>query len=169
MLWSLLKILVFVAIIALLAFGAGLLMETAGGVQITVAGTEYTLSALQSVIALGVLVFGVWLFLKLLSLLVATLHFLNGDETALSRYWDKGRERKGYQALADGLMALASGEGRLALAKAARAEKYLQKPDLTDLLVAQAAEMSGDTRKAAEAYKRLLSNQPTRFVVCAGS
>ncbi|WP_323776999.1 heme biosynthesis protein HemY [Leisingera sp.] len=168
MLWSLLKILVFVAIVALLAFGADLLMDTGGGVQITVAGTEYTLGALQSVIALGVLVFGVWLLLKLLSLLVATLHFLNGDETALSRYWDKGRERKGYQALADGLMALASGEGRLALAKAARAEKYLQKPDLTDLLVAQAAEMSGDTRKAAEAYKRLLSNQPTRFVGVRG-
>ncbi|MBY6066280.1 heme biosynthesis protein HemY [Leisingera aquaemixtae] len=168
MLWSLLKILVFVAIVALLAFGGRLLMETSGGMQITVAGTEYTLSALQSVIALGVLVVGVWLFLKLLSLLVATLHFLNGDETALSRYWDKGRERKGYKALADGLMALASGEGRLALAKAARAEKYLQKPELTDLLVAQAAEMSGDTHKAAEAYKRLLANQPTRFVGVRG-
>lgn len=168
MLWSLLKILVFVAIVALLAFGAGLLMETAGGVQITVAGTEYTLSALQSVIALGVLVVAVWLFLKLLSLLVATLRFLNGDETALSRYWDKGRERKGYRALSEGLMALASGEGRLALAKAARAEKYLQNPELTDLLVAQAAEMSGDTHKAAEAYKRLLSNQQTRFVGVRG-
>ncbi|UWQ62574.1 heme biosynthesis protein HemY [Leisingera caerulea] len=168
MLWSLLKILVFVAIVALLAFGAGLLMETAGGVQITVAGTEYTLSALQSVIALGVLVVAVWLFLKLLSLLVATLRFLNGDETALSRYWDKGRERKGYRALSEGLMALASGEGRLALAKAARAEKYLQNPELTDLLVAQAAEMSGDSHKAADAYKRLLSNQQTRFVGVRG-
>lgn len=45
MLWSLLKILVFVAIVALMAFGAGVLMETAGGVQITVAGIEYTLGA----------------------------------------------------------------------------------------------------------------------------
>lgn len=168
MLWSLLKILVFVAIVAVMAFGARLLMETAGGVQITVAGTEYTLGALQSVIALGVLVFGVWLFLKLLALLISTLRFLNGDETALSRFFDKGRERKGYQALSEGLMALASGEGRLALAKAARAEKYLQKPELTDLLIAQAAEQSGDTRKAAEAYKRLLSNQPTRFVGVRG-
>lgn len=168
MLWSLLKILVFVAIVAVLAFGARLLMETAGGVQITVAGTEYTLSALQSVIALGVLVLGVWLMFKLLALLISTLRFLNGDETALSRFFDKGRERKGYQALSDGLMALASGEGRLALTKAARAEKYLQKPELTDLLIAQAAEMSGDTRKAAEAYKRLLSNQPTRFVGVRG-
>lgn len=168
MLWSLLKILVFVALIALMAFGGGILMETAGGVQITVAGTEYTFGALQSVIALMVLVGLVWVFLKLVSLLVATLKFLNGDDTALSRYFDKGRERKGYQALADGLMAIASGEGRLAMAKAARAEKFLQKPELTDLLTAQAAELSGDTKKAAEVYKRLISNQATRFVGVRG-
>lgn len=168
MLWSLLKTLVFVALIALMAFGGGILMETAGGVQITVAGTEYTFGALQSVIALMVLVGLVWVFLKLVSLLVATLKFLNGDDTALSRYFDKGRERKGYQALADGLMAIASGEGRLAMAKAARAEKFLQKPELTDLLTAQAAELSGDTKKAAEVYKRLISNQATRFVGVRG-
>lgn len=168
MLWSLLKILVFVALVALLAFGAGILMETAGGVQITVAGTEYTLGALQSVLALGLLVLGVWIFLKLLTLLIATLKFLNGDETAMSRYFDKGRERKGYQALSDGMMALASGEGRLALTKASKAARYLDNPELTDLLTAQAAEMAGDTHKAAEAYKRLLSNQTTRFVGVRG-
>ena len=168
MLWSLLKILVFVALVALIAFGAGILMETAGGVQITVAGTEYTLGALQSVLALGLLVLSVWIFLKLLTLLVATLKFLNGDETAMSRYFDKGRERKGYQALSDGMMALASGEGRLALTKASKAARYLDNPQLTDLLTAQAAEMAGDTHKAAEAYKRLLSDQSTRFVGVRG-
>jgi HemY protein len=168
MLWSLLKILVFVVLIAALAFGAGLLMETAVGVQITVAGTEFTLSALQSVMALVALLVVLWVALKLASLLVAVLKFLNGDETALSRFFDRGRERKGYQALSDGLMALASGEGRLAMAKAARAEKYLEKPELTDLLTAQAAEMVGDTRKAAETYKRLVSNQNTRFVGVRG-
>lgn len=168
MLWSLLKILVFVAAVALLAFGANILLETAGGVQITVAGTEYTLGALQSVIALLTLMLLTWLLLKLVSLLFATLRFLNGDETALSRYFDKGRERRGYQALADSLMALAVGEGRTALAKAARAEKYLQNPALTDLVVAQAAEMAGDTRKASEAYKRLLADNATRFVGVRG-
>jgi len=165
MLWSLLKILVFVAIVALLAFGAGVLLETAGGVQITLAGTEYTLGALQSVIALLVLMVLTWLFFKLLSLLLATLRFLNGDETSLSRFFDKGRERRGYQALADSLMALAVGEGRAALSKAERAERYLQDPALTNLVVAQAAELAGDTRKASEAYKRLLSDQSTRFGV----
>ena len=168
MLWSLLKILVFVAIIGLLAIGAGYLMETSGGVQITVAGTEYTLGLLQSVIALGVLMFAVWLFFKLLALLIATLKFLNGDETALSRYFDRGREKRGYQTLADGLMALASGEGRVAMTKASKAEKLLNKPELTNLLVAQAAELTGDTKKAEETYKKLITNNATRFVGVRG-
>ncbi|RBW54183.1 heme biosynthesis protein HemY [Ruegeria sp. A3M17] len=168
MLWSLFKILVFVAIIGLLAVGAGSLMETSGGVQITVGGTEYTLGPLQSVIALGVLVFAVWLLFKLLTLLIATLKFLNGDETALSRYFDRSREQRGYQALSDGLMALASGEGRVALNKATKAERLLNKPELTNLLVAQAAEMNGDTQKAADTYKKLVTDNATRFVGVRG-
>ena len=168
MLWSLFKILGFVALIALLAQGAGYLMEQSGGIQITVAGTEYTLAPLQSVIAGIVLFVLVWLVLKILSLLVATFRFLNGDETAISRYFDKGRERRGYQALADGLMALASGEGRLAMSKAAKAEKYLGRPELTNLLTAQAAELAGDANKATEAYKELIAVKSTRFVGVRG-
>ncbi|WP_109465254.1 heme biosynthesis protein HemY [Albibacillus kandeliae] len=168
MLWSLIKILVFVVIVAALALGAQALMETSGGIQITVAGTEYTLGPLQSVIAGLLLIVAVWILLKLLSLLVAFIRFLNGDETAISRYFDRGRERKGYQALADGLMALASGEGKVAMSKAAKAERYLQKPELTNLLTAQAAEMAGDTRKATETYKKLITHDATRFVGVRG-
>jgi HemY protein len=168
MLWSLIKILVFVAIIALLTMGAGMLLETKGGIQITVAGTEYTLGPLQSVIAGLALTVCLWVFLKLLSLLVATLKFLNGDETALSRYFDRNRERKGFQAISNGLMALASGEGRVAMSQAAKAEKYLNKPELTNLLTAQAAELSGDTKKATETYKKLIANDATRFVGVRG-
>ena len=56
-------------------------------------------------------------------LLIAILRFLNGDETAVSRFFDRNREARGYQALSDGMVALAAGEGRLALIKAQRAEK----------------------------------------------
>lgn len=168
MLWSLIKILAFVAIIALLALGGGYLMEADGGLQITAGGMEFNLGALQSVIALIVLVALVWLGFKLLSLLVAVLKFLNGDETAISRYFDRGRERRGYQALSDSLLALASGEGRRALTKAAKAERLLGKPELTNLLTAQAAEMSGDTRRAEEAYKKLIGAPDTRFIGVRG-
>ncbi|WP_136443452.1 heme biosynthesis protein HemY [Pacificoceanicola onchidii] len=168
MLWSLIKIVVFVALVAAMTLGAGYLMESTGGIQITVAGTEFTLGPLQSVLAAIVLVVLVWLFFKIFSLLIALLKFINGDETALSRYFDRNRERKGFQALSEGIMALASGEGRLAMAKASKAEKYLGRPDLTNLISAQAAEMVGDTKKAEEVYKRLLKDENTRFVGVRG-
>lgn len=168
MLWSLIKIVLFVVAVAALALGAVTLLETEGGVRVTVMGSEYTFGPLQSVIAVVVMVIAVWVLLKLLSLLLATWHFLAGDETALSRYFDRNRERKGFEALSEGLMALASGEGRVAMAKAAKADKYLNKPGLTNLLTAQAAELAGDRRKAEETYKKLVADDATRFVGVRG-
>ncbi len=168
MLWSLFKIIVFVIAIALMTIGAGILMESDGGVSIAFAGTEFTLGPLQAVIALILLVAVIWAAMKIFNLLVAVFRFLNGDETAISRYFNRSRERKGYEALADGMMALASGEGRLAASKAAKAEKYLARPELTNLIGAQAAEMNGDKATASTMYKRLLSDDRTRFVGVRG-
>ncbi len=168
MLRSLIKIILFVAVVAALAWGAGFLLESEGGVQVTVMGTEYSFGPLQSVIAVALLVVAVWVLFKVLSLLLATWKFLNGDETALSRYFDRNRERKGFEALSEGLMALASGEGRVALAKAQKADKYLDKPALTNLLTAQAAELAGDRRKAEETYRKLVEDEQTRFVGVRG-
>ena len=168
MLWSLIKVVLFIGIIAALTLGAEYLLQTDGGVMVTIGGVEYTFGVLEATIALVVLVIAVWIFLKVLGLLVATLKFINGDETAISRYFDRNRERKGFQALSDGMMALASGEGRTAMAKAAKAEKYLRRPELTNLITAQAAEVSGDRKKAEEVYKRLLKDERTRFVGVRG-
>lgn len=168
MLWSVTKIVLFIALVAAASFGAIYLLELDGGVRIVMAGQEFNLTPLKSVIALALLVIAIWILLKLASFLVAVLRFINGDETALSRYFDRNRQEKGYRALSEGLVALASGEGDVAMAKASRAEKYLKKPALTNLITAQAAEMSGDRRKAEEVYKRLLKNEKTRFVGVRG-
>lgn len=168
MLWSLIKILAFVAIVTALTFGATQLLEVDGGATIQVAGIELTLSTLEMVFGLAALVVAVWLLLKVLKFLVAGFKFLNGDETAISRYFDRNREKKGYEALAEGMMALASGEGHLAMAKATRAQKYLDEPQLTTLLAAQAAEMTGDRAKAEATYKKLLEDDKTRFVGVRG-
>ncbi|HDR29361.1 heme biosynthesis protein HemY [Rhodovulum sp.] len=168
MLWSILKILIFVAIVAGLTYGAGILMENAPGLHIAVADIEFALGPLQAVILALALVAAVWLLLKLAGFLVALLRFLNGDETAISRYFNRSRERRGFQALADGMLALASGESRLAMSNAAKAERYLRRPELTNLLSAQAAEMSGDRTRATEIYKKLLQDDRTRFVGIRG-
>ncbi|MDT8325922.1 MAG: heme biosynthesis HemY N-terminal domain-containing protein [Roseovarius sp.] len=168
MLWSIIKIVVFIALVAAATLGAGHLLDLDGGVRIAMAGFEINLTPVKAVLALMVLVLAIWLFMKLAGILVAVLKLINGDETALSRYFDRNRQEKGYRALSEGMLALASGEGDVAMSKAARAEKYLRKPALTNLITAQAAEMSGDRRKAEEVYKRLLQNDKTRFVGVRG-
>lgn len=168
MLWSLLKIVLFLALVAAAAWGAGLLMESDGGVRVSVAGTEYTFGALESVIALLILVAAAWVMFKVVGLLVAFLRFAAGDKTSIDRFFDRRRERKGFDAMAESMMALASGEGQLAIAKANKAEKLLRRPELTTLLTAQAAEQSGDAAQAEQAYKRLLKDERTRFVGVRG-
>ena len=168
MLWSLVKILIFVGLVTAATYGAVMLGEMSGHAQITLAGFEFRLGPVESLVAILVFIGLVWLLFKFIGLAAALFRFLNGDETALSRYFTRNRERRGYEALADGMMALASGEGHLALAKAAKAERYLQRPELTTLLTAQAAEMAGDRKKAEETYKKLLVDDRTRFVGIRG-
>jgi HemY protein len=168
MLWSLTKVILFVAVIAALALGLGMLEATGGAMRIIVAGWEFTIGPMQAVVLGLILIVAVWLALKVLGLLGAVIRFLNGDETAISRYFDRNRERKGYRALSEGMMALASGEARLALNRAQVAENLLKKPELTTLLIAQAAEAAGDTKRATEAYKTLLADDKTRFVGVRG-
>jgi HemY protein len=168
MIWALGKVLLFILIVSALTLGAGILLDTGGGIRIAAAGYEFSLGPLQALIAFFVMVVLVWLLMKLVGLIMAVFRFLNGDETAISRYFDRNREKKGFQALSEGLIALAAGEGRLALNRAIKAEKYLADPHLTTLLVAQAAEAAGDTRRATEAYKELLGSETTRFVAIRG-
>ena len=168
MIWSFLKVVLFVGAIAALTFGSSALLDTGGGMRVLVAGYEFTLGPFQALIGLLVLMALIWLLMKAIGFVVALLRFLNGDETAISRYFDRNRERKGYQAAEEAMMAIASGEGRLALARAQKAEKFLDRPGLTTLLVAQAAHAAGDTRKATEAYKSLLADPTSRFVGVRG-
>ena len=168
MLWSFIKIGVFIALVAAAAMGASYLLEMEGGVLISVGTYEFNLTPLRAVLALLALLVAVWVLFRLAGLLIALLRWINGDETALSRHFDRNREKKGLKALTEGMVALASGEGRLAMAKAARADKYLDRPELTNLLTAQAAELTGDKRKREQAYKALLADDRTRFVGVRG-
>ncbi len=168
MLWSLLKVLVFVLVIAGLALAGGWLAETAEGLRMVVAGTELTLGPVQAIVALLLLALALWLVLKLAGLVVATIRFLSGDETAISRYFDRNRERKGVDAMGQSLVALAAGEGRVALARAEKAARYLDRPEATQVLVAQAALAAGNTTRAGQAYRAMLAAPETRFVGIRG-
>jgi HemY protein len=92
-----------------------------------------------------------------------------GDETAISRYFRGNRERRGFEALTDGMLALAAGDAKVAQRKAAKAEKLLQRPEITRLLTAQAAETAGDRQTALNAYKAMIPDSRTRFAGVQGA
>ena len=169
MLWSLIKILLFVAVVAALTYGAGYVMENGPDVVVAIAGyKEVHLGPLQAVLLVLAGLAVLWIGFKLVGLLIAFLRFLLGDETALSRYFTRNRERRGFRSLSEALMALSEGEGKTAMAHAAKAEKLLGNPAITTVITAEAAEMMGDRAKAEAAYKRLLTNDKTRFVGIRG-
>ena len=168
MLLSLLKILLFFAVILAVALGLNRLSGTADGVQVVLAGTEYTLGPVQAIVALVVLVVAGWAAMKLLGMLWAFIRFVMGDETAINRYFARSRREKGIEALSQGLLAVASGEGKQAQDLAVRAAKYLDDPRATRLLAAQAAEVAGDNAKAETVYREMLEDDRTRFVGVRG-
>ncbi|WP_282604870.1 heme biosynthesis protein HemY [Pelagibius sp. Alg239-R121] len=73
------------------------------------------------------------------------------------------RRRKGYQALTQGMVAVAAGESELANKLSRKADALLEEPPLTMLLSAQAAQLNGDDTAARRYFEAMLENQETRF------
>lgn len=73
------------------------------------------------------------------------------------------RRRKGYQALTQGMVAVAAGESELANKLSRKADALLEEPPLTMLLSAQAAQLNGDDTAARRYFEAMLENEETRF------
>lgn len=80
-----------------------------------------------------------------------------------------GRKRsQGYVALTQGMAAVAAGDSEQAARLARKAESLLDEPPLTLLLSAQAAQLSGDTQAAGEAFSAMLEKPETEFLGLRG-
>ena len=168
MFWTLLKILAFVAVVIALAIGAGQLMDSGQTVGLRLMDMEYELGPVQAVVALVVFAAAIWLAMKLLGLTFAVFRLLNGDETAVQRYFTRNREKRGLDALLAALLAQSTGDAKTAIAKAEKAHKLLNRPLITSLLIAQAAEAKGNPTLAIENYKKLLDDPRSRFAGITG-
>ena len=82
----------------------------------------------------------------------------------LGRNLARRRTESGHRALALGLMAVSAGEPDEARRQAARAQRLLSAPHLTDLLSAQAAHLSGDHRAADRYFTSLTRDRDTAFL-----
>ena len=81
--------------------------------------------------------------LKILNFLSSVLSFFRGDETAIKRFFEKSKERRGLKAFSNSLIALEEGENDKAFSEAKKAEKLLRFPQMTALLGARATRANG--------------------------
>jgi HemY protein len=168
MIWLLIRVAIFIAILIGATFGISQLLDTPGAVEIIWADRQYAFDPLTfAALVLGGFA-AMWGLFWVIGLLVAVIRFVTGDETALNRFFTASRERRGVRVLTQGLIALAEGDARTAMDKTARAARLLDTPELTNLLGAQAAQKAGDTARAAQFYKALARDEKTKAIGVKG-
>ncbi len=165
MIWLIARVLLFLALLIVADFVFALLVDTQGRVALEFQGVEYPpLTPLEFLLGFSLLMLAAWLLFKLAGLAIATIRFLLGDETALSRFWARAKERRGLEALSTGMVALAEGNLKGAEGAARKATRLLGARDLTSLLNAQIAEAKGDLNGARTHY-RLLAKEPETAIL----
>lgn len=151
----------FLFVIAALAASGAWLADNPGDFVVTWFGyrieTSFTLVAVLLILFMALLLYGYRLLLRTI-----------GGPVALLTWASTRRQVRGQEALRQGLVAVAAGNPSEVRKLAARANALLNDPPLTLLLSAQAAQLEGDEKRAAKAYKKMLDNPETEFLGLRG-
>ncbi len=113
---------------------------------------------------------GTVLFLALVVLLAfyRLWRWLAGGPGAWGRHRETARQRRGYAALTQGLVAVAGGDAGAGRKLAQRARNLLEEAPLTRLLEAQAAQLEGDEVEARRHFEALRAAPETEFLGVRG-
>ena len=90
--------------------------------------------------------------------------YRRGIYATMAHRLTRRRTTQGHRALALGMIAVSAGEPGEARRQAARAQRLLSAPQLTDLLSAQAANLSGDNQAAGRYFSSLTRDPDTAFL-----
>ena len=135
------RLLIFLAALALAAWGLTWLADNPGVVTVTWRGIEYQVSlmlALGAVLALAVVLSIVW----------AVLRFIFRIPSLVSLASRARKREKGFLALSRGMIAVGAGDARAAAKHASEASRLIAHEPMTKLLQAQSAQLAGDRASA---------------------
>jgi HemY protein len=155
------RLILTVALCVLTAALAVFLTLNPGQVTVSFLGVEaeapFALAAGVLILATFVLAVAWWLIAKVW-----------GAPDAFRKFRSRRRREQGFDALERALIASAAGQGQLAVRQASRAEALLDRPALSRLLTARAAEAAGDLDSAQIHYEAMLDDSKTRLVAQRG-
>lgn len=148
------RLVVYLLLITLLAVGLGWLADRPGTLEIAWQGYVIETSVFRAVVILTAVI-GLAVFLWSLARTLWHSPALIGQRIV------RRREKRGLDALSGGLIAIGSGDSTLASRYALLARKSLPHEPLTQLLRAQAAQLSGDRATARRIYEAMLASPET--------
>ncbi|HKF10795.1 MAG TPA: heme biosynthesis HemY N-terminal domain-containing protein [Xanthobacteraceae bacterium] len=151
------RVIIYLIIVAALAYGAVWLAERPGEVAITWQGERIDTSVMVLAAAIAAVAVAVVFFWSILRAL------LNAP-AAIARYRRERRGERGYRAVSRGLIAVGSGDARGAQKFTAEALRIAPREPLTLLLTAQSAQLSGDRDAAVATFQELAARDDTRVL-----
>ena len=155
------RLLIFLAVLALAAGGLTWLANNPGVVDVTWRGEEYEVSlmfGLAAVLALAIAIAIVW----------ALLRFVFRIPSLVSVGAQARRREKGFRALSRGMLAVGAGDARGAAKNAYDASRLIGNEPMTKLLQAQSAQLAGDRARAVAAYNSMLDHHETQGIGLRG-
>lgn len=155
------RIVIFLAMLAVAAFGFAWLADRPGEILLTWQGYRIETSLMVAIGAVAILTIGLvilWSVFRLIFRIPAIMSI-----TARAR-----RHNKGFAAVSKGMVAAAVGDVRATEKAAREAIKHLGDVPLATLLQAQAAQISGDRDRAVATFSRMLDNPETRVLGLRG-
>jgi HemY protein len=155
------RLLIFLAVLALVAGGLTWLANNPGVVDVTWRGEEYEVSlmfGLAAVLALAIAIAIVW----------AVLRFVFRIPSLVSVGAQARRREKGFRALSRGMLAVGAGDARGAAKHASDASRLIGHEPMTKLLQAQSAQLAGDRARAVAAYNSMLDHHETQGIGLRG-
>jgi len=151
------RVLVYLVIVALLAFGAVWFAERPGDVVITWQGRRIDTSVMVLVAAVAAVAAASVIAWSILRAIVRA-------PDVVSRYLRIRRGVRGYRAVSRGLIAVGSGDARAAKKFTAEAVRIAPREPLTLLLSAQTAQLSGDRDAAVATFQEMADRDDTRVL-----
>ena len=155
------RIVAFVVAVIVVAAAATWISEPPGRVEM--AWGDYMVETSPGILAAAVAVAA-----AVVLVIAAVVRFVWIGPRRLALARRRRRERLGYRALTQGLVAAAAGDPKRARRFARRADLLLDEPPLTLLLSAQAAQLEGDDRAARRYFEAMLDQPATAFLGLRG-
>jgi HemY protein len=155
------RVVLFLALVAALAFGAAWIADQPGTVTVRWLGRQIELEVLTGIIALVVAAVVVMMTIGFVKWLIAS-------PAIASRILRRRRAERGQEAIQRGIVAIGAGDRRAAERHAAEAERLAPDAPLTLLLRAQAAQLAGDRGGAEQAFRSMIAKPETRVLGLRG-